>query len=167
MRGSIPRRCPYFMDITNEKEHRQWIEEMRQRRILQQWIPSKSVLEDFDLINCGVHQGYVWAVRHNGMGFRCGYARVPNCHPWFGKSDGDNYLSVDVHGGITYGTLCTDGWWVGFDCAHHGDAPDLALPIEEGRRLPSFGGTTRTQIYAEGECYKLCEQAHQAWKETH
>lgn len=59
-------------------------------------------------------------------GHRCGYVRVPPKHPAHGRHY--NLVDVDVHGGLTFAKLepCShedgQGWWLGFDCAHFGDA---------------------------------------------
>lgn len=116
-----------------------------------------------DVLSKGEHLGFQWMTVHNCMGYRCGYIRLPQGHPWHGMDDCD--VPADVHGGITFSEAdepCdapgpdTD-WWIGFDCAHAGDAPDPSLP---GYRafLRSFG-TIRTQSYVEAECRRLCEQA--------
>jgi hypothetical protein len=60
------------------------------------------------------------------MKSRCGYVRVPPGHNWHGK----NYDDIDarVHGGLTFAEIepCEHddgvGYWIGFDCAHLGDA---------------------------------------------
>lgn len=117
-----------------------------------------------DVLAKGEHAGFEWMVIHNGMGYRCGYVKVEPGHPWHGKDDTDSF--ADVHGGVTFGAGDVDcgkggadsGWWIGFDCAHFGDAPDRSLPIREPG---SFGhaGVVRTQEYVEAECRSLCEQA--------
>ena len=55
-----------------------------------------------------------------------GYIGVPPEHPWFKKNY--NYISADVHGGLTFssaicpGTKDPDGyWWIGFDTNHYND----------------------------------------------
>ena len=67
-------------------------------------------------------------VLNEGLGNYCGYAGVPNDHPWYGKTymqleQFDNY--PDVHGGITFAGHIKGQddciWWIGFDCAHAGD----------------------------------------------
>ena len=77
---------------------------------------------------------------------RCGYVRVPPDHPCFAKwcpdTDKLGYgadQDLNVHGGITFNELepCTghldgQGLWLGFDCAHAGDAHyDPKLLISE------------------------------------
>jgi hypothetical protein len=112
----------------------------------------------------GSHAGYQWAVVHNGMGHRCGYVRVPKGHPWHGKGYDD--INVEVHGGLTFAEPdkpcdkegADDAYWVGFDCAHGGDAPDPQLPAEYRMRTRG-DDTVKTQAYVEAECRSLCEQA--------
>lgn len=117
----------------------------------------------------GEHAGFEWMVIHNGSGFRCGYVRIPPTHPWHGK----HYFDIDgadVHGGLTFAEpdeSCVkggpdDAWWLGFDCAHSGDAPDPDLPTRggrDGRRTDYDDGIVRGQEYVEAECRSLCEQA--------
>lgn len=131
----------------------------------------------------GTHKGYDWYVAHNMMGFRVGYVRVPRRHPWWQVPYSELNDEVDVHGGLTY---CEKGpakhvpdfsyqWWIGFDCGHAWDAPDLSLVSPEQMALyeqvmgPNgeqtlggmmFGdGTVRSQEYVVSECVALCEQA--------
>lgn len=107
----------------------------------------------------GEHEGFQWAVLHNGMGFRCGYVCIPENHPWFEESD----LNVEVHGGITYSQSSHDGsWWIGFDCAHSSDAPDPDLPGYDRIGGNYCDGRIKTQSYVERECKHLCNQAKEA-----
>ena len=113
----------------------------------------------------GEHAGFKFTTVHNGGGFRCGYVRIPLGHPWHGL----DYEQVEphpaVHGGLTFAEAdvpCdADGpdnaWWLGFDCAHSGDATDPSLPGSS--RFWRRDGTVRTQEYVENECRNLCEQA--------
>lgn len=119
-----------------------------------------------DVLSKGEHLGFEWMTVHNRMGYRCGYVRLPLGHPWHGKDW--NEVCPDVHGGITFAehdVPCdapgpdTD-WWVGFDCAHGGDAPDPKLPGFQPRVASLYtDSTVKTQQYVEAECIKLCEQA--------
>lgn len=87
-----------------------------------------------DVLAEGQHEGYEWVVIHNQIGYRCGYVRVPKGHPWHGKPYDE--IKAEVHGGLTFAEPdkpCDkpgedDAYWVGFDCAHLGDAPDPSLP---------------------------------------
>jgi len=127
-----------------------------------------------DVLGQGAHCGFEWSIVHNGLGYRCGYVRVPIGHPWYGKSWEDD-IDVAVHGGVTFGEKdepcdkggVDDSWWIGFDCAHSGDAQDPELPANY--HMPAFGimraeHTVRTQEYVEAECRSLCEQAAEAAK---
>lgn len=77
-------------------------------------------------------------VRNHG-GALCGYVGVQPGHPWHGK-DYTDVPDVEVHGGLTFASLCQEGaedgpgvchipepgrpanvWWLGFDCAHYMD----------------------------------------------
>lgn len=120
----------------------------------------------------GEHVGFEWITTHNNMGYRCGYVKVPQGHPWHGK----DYSSIraDAHGGLTFSEPDEPcelpgpdvDWWVGFDCAHSSDAPDPSLPWpswlkETNTRTGStlLHGTVRTKEYVEAECKSLAEQA--------
>jgi len=113
----------------------------------------------------GTHAGLEWVIVNNGMGFRCGYVRLPKGHPWHGKGYDD--INPDVHGGLTFAEPdepCDkpgddNAYWIGFDCAHGGDARDPDLPSECHYLSPFSGGTVKTQEYVEAECRRLCEQA--------
>jgi hypothetical protein len=133
-----------------------------------------------DVLAKGEHLGVQWVVVNNGMGYRCGYVRVPLDHPWHGKSHND--LNVEVHGGLTFAEAdvpcdapgADTDWWLGFDCAHAFDAPDPELARSRSDSGPSLsllnflaeGGNNcyavRTQAYAENECRSLCQQASSA-----
>jgi hypothetical protein len=119
----------------------------------------------------GVHCGFEWGIVHNGHGFRCGYVRLEPDHPWFEKSYDELYTlapDLDVHGGLTFsqhGKPCpTHGeeaeWWIGFDCAHAGDAPDPTLP--NAMRFGTESDEVRTTEYVKAECLSLAEQAFMA-----
>jgi len=124
------------------------------------------------LLEKGVHLGYEWEVTSNRMGYRCGYVRVPAGHPWHGKDYDDVDPHPEVHGGLTFAESDTDcgkggednAWWLGFDCAHAGDAPDPDLPGSDTMHrygLPTYG-TVRNASYVAGQCRRLAEQAAQA-----
>jgi len=82
----------------------------------------------------------------------------------------DDRISMDllfnVHGGITFsGRLDKKrGWWVGFDCAHAGDAKDISLMDKENKMLNEkyhlnfAGDVIRTTGYVERECKNLIDQ---------
>ncbi len=105
----------------------------------------------------GIHEGFAYCVYHNGIGYRCGYVCIPVGHPWHHL--GYDNIQADCHGGLTYADSDseTDDYWIGFDCAHSGDAQDPTL----GARYMDHwtGGEIRSQEYVEQECRSLCEQA--------
>jgi hypothetical protein len=124
------------------------------------------------LLAKGVYGGYEWEVTSNRIGYRCGYVRVPLGHPWHGK-DYDDVRTADggypdVHGGLTFAEPDADcgkggedsAWWLGFDCAHAGDAPDPELHGYDAR-MASWG-VVRTTEYVAVECWKLARQAADA-----
>ena len=118
------------------------------------------------LLDKGVYEGYEWEVTANRMGYRCGYVRVPAGHPWHGLDYDAIEPYPEVHGGLTFSQADTDcgkggednAWWLGFDCAHVGDAPDPELPGYR-YRLPLDGETVKPTGYVASECRKLAEQA--------
>jgi hypothetical protein len=127
------------------------------------------------LLAKGEFLGFEWEVTHNRLAYRCGYVRIPPGHPWHGlhydhedlRTYDDEY--VDVHGGLTFSEADThcgkggpdDAWWLGFDCAHAGDAADPELPCYDPRYnlpMPRFD-TVRTTEYVTGQCLLLAKQA--------
>lgn len=117
------------------------------------------------LLAKGVHEGFEWEVTDNGIGYRCGYVRVPPGHPWHGK--GYDEVGASVHGGLTFAepdAHCGKGgpgsaWWLGFDCAHFSDAPDPGLSgYWVAPDVPQHG-TVRTTEYVTDECLRLINQA--------
>lgn len=95
----------------------------------------------------GCHAGRRWVIKHNMLGYRCGYVECPE------ELYNEDF---DVHGGITYaGFLLGKSFYIGFDCAHAGDSPDPSLP---GYRPSKVAGVIRDDDYVEAECKSLCEQ---------
>lgn len=101
-------------------------------------------------------------------GALCGYVGVPESHPCYRM--GYEEVGVDVHGGLTFSSLCTENehgichipaegepdnvWWLGYDCAHLGDL----CPAYE--RIGSFGYETtyKNVDYVKGENASLARQ---------
>lgn len=110
------------------------------------------------------------AVRGPG-GHWCGYVGVPEGHRFYQRDYDD--VHVDVHGGLTYSAFCATGdeqsnichrpaegepdhvWWLGFDCAHLGDA---SPKWDRERRHSDFAETYKTLAYVERECASLAKQ---------
>ena len=61
----------------------------------------------------------------------CGYVELLDGHPWRELASWD--VSASVHGGVSFaGRLRSrEGYWIGFDCAHAGDA----MPTLDGRMI--------------------------------
>jgi hypothetical protein len=130
--------------------------------------------------------GYACLLKRGPSGALCGYVGVPEGHPWHGSGywpgsgleDGQELSpalklleDVEVHGGLTYASLCQEGpegetichvpapgepeplWWFGFDCAH---AWDLC-PRHDFR--VALDSVYRTADYVKAECAALAKQA--------
>jgi hypothetical protein len=120
----------------------------------------------------GTHCGFDWITIVTHMGYRNGYIKIPVGHPW--HLVGYDEIGADVHGGLTFSEVVrdnenfSDGYWIGFDCAHSQDAPDLsAIPDKEETDIEqvlmlNMGGHVRSREYVENECLHLCEQARNA-----
>jgi hypothetical protein len=105
-------------------------------------------------------------------GHRCGYVGVPQQNPSYGK--GYDSIDADVHGGLTFAggdktyPVENEGlWWLGYDCAHLGDARDPELMSGEYKKIydkgllreMSFqGDTVKTLEYCINECESLAKQ---------
>jgi hypothetical protein len=112
------------------------------------------------------------------LGHRCGYVGVPKGHVWFGANYDDVRLDgkyIDVHGGLTYGSLAGKGYpsakenslfWFGFDCAHFRDNPDYEWLKEHNPEMYNLrghfsslrGGTVKDLAYCVKECESLALQ---------
>jgi hypothetical protein len=121
------------------------------------------------LLAKGEDGDYEYEVTSNGIGYRCGYVRIPAGHPWHGHGHNDITPYPDVHGGLTFAepdTRCgkggpDDAWWLGFDCTHSGDAPDPELPGYH-KLMECTGDVIRTTGYVEAQCRLLIKQAKAA-----
>lgn len=120
------------------------------------------------------------AVRHERMGFWCGYVGLAEGHPYFGKGYDD--VPVEVHGGLTFADACHPGkseaygichvpaagepdhvWWLGFDCGHAYDASpsDYQRAVENKHQWPwavSADEEYRTLAYVREQCAQLARQ---------
>lgn len=103
-----------------------------------------------------------------GRGHWCGYAAVPPGHPFHGRHN--EYVPVDVHGGLTYAEGCADDvchvpdpgepddvWWFGFDCAHGGDLSPSANALSSFY-FRSSRDVYRDITYVRSETERLAEQ---------
>ena len=130
-----------------------------------------------DVLVRGEAHGFQYRVTTNGIGFACGYVRLPAGHPWHGLTWEDEDLDASCHGGITFNepdVPCEkpgpdDAYWIGFDCAHAGDGPYFMEDLDPlGRMLTSIleGSHDVTKVWSpemvEQECIDLCRQAQAA-----
>ena len=108
------------------------------------------------ILETGKYLDTDYLILKNDIGYRCGYSYVRPHHPWYNIDEYD--LEVEVHGGITFSEIDTlsEVRWLGFDCAHGGDAADQSLVDYE---LPSCRfGVVRTTEYVRKECESLILQ---------
>ena len=127
----------------------------------------------------GNHAGLDYCVLSNGLGYLCGYVRIPEGHPYYGNEECD--LDVVVHGGITFTAYCEEdspwgaGYWIGFDCAHCYDAPDpkemdaemlqsikYMTDFEEAMNIGIPQRKIRSTGYVASECRNLAAQCASA-----
>lgn len=111
------------------------------------------------------------AVRNPFLGFLCGYAGLPESHPYYRR----RYIklpSLEVHFGLSFSDFSSGGengvghhaepgdpeklWWLGFDCGHYRDKIPGFSRLTRG-----LGDTYRTLAYVHKECARLAAQLHQ------
>ena len=105
-------------------------------------------------------------VRATNLGHLCGYVGVPPKHKAFGEDlDGVLLQAIDVHGGVTYSSRTNplrakEGllWWVGFDCAQHGDLIPFMHPVIGGFMGFNLTGTYRDFPFVRDQCASLAMQ---------
>lgn len=117
------------------------------------------------IIETALYKEFTYMIRHNGLGYRCGYVKIPPSHRFYEMAD-DELYGLEVHGGITFaGWIPAEGgkeeWWIGFDCAHYGDAPDSSL-TGSFFHPPTEGCSVKSTSYVRQECFKLINQLERA-----
>ena len=102
---------------------------------------------------------------HGGLTFAqpdadCGKRSCPGV-PHVGHASSDWTCPFEKTGGED------NAWWLGFDCAHHMDAPDPELPGYDPRMASLLGryGSIKTTPYVVAECRRLAEQALRRWEQ--
>jgi hypothetical protein len=124
------------------------------------------------------YNGYNYVVRLQRMGHRCGYVQVPdndlfdkiseNYHNW--DFDGPY---IECHGGLSYCYKDNEDYlegdnWIGFDCAHLGDACDreavmsiFIVPEDTlkfmAQRIDPYD-IPRSKEYVESHCKQIIDQ---------
>ena len=105
-------------------------------------------------------------VNINPKSLECGKRSLITLICWDGDRKSLDIL-CDVHGGVTFSRPFEPGsWWIGFDCAHYGDAKDITKLAEHfpDREIPQYlidsnlGGIIRSKEYVEEECKSLALQ---------
>ena len=96
-------------------------------------------------------EGYHGVCILGGVGHRCGYVGLPKDHALYGASY-DSLWMINIHGGLTYagdGIIEdeTSYHYVGFDCAHAGDAKDIKALKEYGLNMEYSAVSTGTHIW--------------------
>lgn len=130
-------------------------------------------------------KGFLCVVLALQMGYRCGYMAVPKGHPWHGKGYDEIEPWPEVHGGLTFASAGSDvpswqgvvvrdnkdSWWLGFDCAHLGDARDFTIMDDIHKRIfkdtnailgSDRAETIKTRKYVKDELRSLARQAKEA-----
>ena len=142
--------------------HGEWVEEVDQVFFTHQGIECmiirKIVLEPYN-------------PTHTFGGYFCGYCKVPEGHPYHNKSVFEGELSnVEVHGGLTYGQMEDDGYWIGFDCCHSFDITpsmqkcykqieeDLISKFPSIKNSPVLCRQYRNIAYCVEQCKSMAEQ---------
>lgn len=107
-------------------------------------------------------------------GYRLAYLGMDK-KEWQEKFDKDSgyFYSLSVHGGVTFGTDEIDAprqfgkkdlAYIGFDCNHIGDSPDIESALEYGiidelpERISFSGATAKTFLYVHNELEHLVKE---------
>jgi len=127
-------------------------------------IHEKPWLNEPDIENF-VYQGYECLLKRNMLGCWLGYVHIPASSVW---AQQQNFMLLDVHGGITYANLLPDQediFVLGFDCAHLGDIMPYAA--EQGFFDPHASTSTyKTIDYARDALKHMVDQIHDFKKST-
>ena len=83
-------------------------------------------IKDLNIVNSGLYLGYEYIVR-KFRDYYCGYVAIPKGHRFFKKHYDQVDPFIDCHGGLTFSDFFLDlpDWFIGFDCAHAYDDPDI------------------------------------------
>lgn len=120
-------------------------------------------------------RGYLCMVVLTPMGHRCGYVAIHKGQPFY--MSGYHILDwIECHGGLTYSESyhpadIDDGlkpkWWIGFDCSHCNDAPDVKAiedsygvdsePAKRAKRMASFCFMDVAQVRSLEFCAEQCK----------
>lgn len=111
-----------------------------QVRVVKSW--------EFAGFKCAVTEGYS---SYNG------YVCLTIEHSWYEAHYND--IPVEIHGGLTFGEIFGDGYWVGFDTAHAGD---FLFPESVGLENNTF---PFVEVVKETECLaKQLKEMKDKWE---
>lgn len=116
-----------------------------------QWGPGPWQDEP-DLVEWWVRGIPCLIVRSDVAGALCGYVAVRRGHPYYFR-DYDS-VPLECHGGLTFSGdgvyMHTPGWWwLGFDCAHWGDAiPGIAGRMRHAEEFFRVEGAEHAEAFA-------------------
>lgn len=128
----------------------------------------------------GEYKGYKYVVKLQRMGHRCGYVQVldnklfDNIYTCYNNWQCTKY-AIECHGGLTFcdrtpGAYLPGHNWIGFDCGHSYDAPDVEAVkaafnlegkqwiCEYPKALADRGAVCRDTQYVESECKQIIER---------
>ena len=127
----------------------------------------------------GSYKDFSYCIILHMTGYRCGYVIISDAVADKLRSKLFTPDVIECHGGITFNKnisendkLTPPGWWIGFDCAHSGDSPDLEAVTE------AFGDNTHVfmprDIYGqlwtmkevEDECCQIIRQIEEFLKQN-
>lgn len=131
--------------------------------------PNMLITDDFCIEYVEKYRGHeVRVILYKSTGCRCGYVKLQQ--PVLNCDD------IECHGDVTFNAKVDGdddrfggrpGHWIGFDCAHSGDAPDRYVVSEyfhaENRPADDFyalstDGTVRLAEYVLKECHHIVDQ---------
>lgn len=126
----------------------------------------------------GLYKGYEYLIVLVPMGHRCGYIAISEEHILY-KEEGyyGAIGELEMHGGCTFydkqfTRFCCSDKWIGFDCAHCADIPDLEATkrvfpdldrgIESRVKMYSdlcfASSSVKTKEFVEDQCKSIIDQ---------
>jgi len=145
----------------------------------------------------GKYKDLEYLVVLNMHGHRCGYVAIPPNHKYANtpieqrKLEFNDYvkeyehydydkLNIECHGGLTFMdkhhglkdllSIPCDDFWIGFDCGHCWDSPDIEAYVKyfgndefEKRKsffdaISKYGEGIRSYAYVENQCHSIIDQ---------
>ena len=69
-----------------------------------------------------MYEGHSMKVKDYGTHY-CGYVKLVESDRYFNVNYND--IPIQCHGGLTYGEVENNGYWIGFDCMHANDTKEI------------------------------------------